>query len=132
MESRRDFLKTAATGAMLLGAQSKLGLAALVGQNAEKGNSRIVVARDEMLHSAGGRLDEKRVADLLDRAIAAYTGRDKPVDSWKRIVPVGKVIGLKMNSVGGKPLATHLGRLRTAAAGRRQAEPDHRLGGPRR
>lgn len=108
MESRRDFLKTAATGAVLLGAQSKLGLAALVGQNAEKGKSRVVVARDEMLHWAGGQLDEKRVADLLDRAIAAYTGRDKPVDSWKRIVPVGKVIGLKMNSVGGKPLATHL------------------------
>jgi uncharacterized protein (DUF362 family) len=104
MKSRREFIKTAATGAVLLGAQSKLGLAALLDQQ----KSKVVVARDAALHSSGGRLDEKRVADLLDRAIAAYTGRDKPVEAWKRIVPVSKVIGLKVNGLGGKPIATHL------------------------
>jgi uncharacterized protein (DUF362 family) len=104
MKSRRDFLKAAATGAVLLGSQSKLGLADLLDQH----KSRVVVARDAALHSAEGHLDEKRVADLLDRAIATYTGRDKPVEAWKRIVPVGKVIGLKINGMGGKPIATHL------------------------
>jgi len=104
MKSRRDFLKTAATGAVLLGAQSKLGMAELLDQH----KSRVVVARDAALLSAGGHLDEKRVADLLDRAIATYTGRDNPVEAWKRIVPVGKVIGLKINGLGGKPIATHL------------------------
>jgi uncharacterized protein (DUF362 family) len=104
MKSRRDFLKAAATGAVLLGAQSKLGLAELLDQH----KSRVVVARDAALRSSGGHLDEKRVADLLDRAIATYTGRDKPVEAWKRIVPVGKVIGLKVNGLGGKPIATHL------------------------
>jgi len=104
MNNRRDFLKTAATGAVLLGAQSKLGLAAMLDQH----KSRVVVARDEKLHGSDGQLDEKRVADLLDRAMAAYTGRDKPVEAWKRIVPVGKVIGLKVNGLGGKPIATHL------------------------
>jgi len=62
------------------------------------------VARDAALYSAGGHLDEKRVADLLDRAIATYTGRDKPVEAWKRIVPVGKVIGLKVNGMAARPL----------------------------
>ena len=104
MKSRREFMKAAATGAVLLGAQSKLGLAALL----EQQKSRVVVARDAALRSSGGHLDEKRVADLLDRAIATYTGRDKPVEAWKRIVPVGKVIGLKVNGLGGKPIATHL------------------------
>jgi uncharacterized protein (DUF362 family) len=104
MNSRREFLKTAATGAMLLGTQSKLGLAELLDQQ----KSKVVVARDAELHTAGGHLDEKRVADLLDRAIATYTGRDKPIEAWKRIVPVGKVIGLKINGLGGKPIATHL------------------------
>ena len=104
MKSRRDFLKAAATGAVLLGAQSKLGLAELLDQH----KSKVVVARDAALYAAGGHLDEKRVADLLDRAIATYTGRDKPADAWKRIVPVGKVIGLKINGLGGKPIATHL------------------------
>jgi len=104
MNNRRDFLKTAATGAVLLGSRSTLGLAELLDQH----KSKVVVARDAALHSAGGHLDEKRVADLLDRAIATYTGRDKPVEAWKRIVPVGKVIGLKVNGLGGKPIATHL------------------------
>lgn len=108
MKSRREFMKAAATGAVLLGAQNKLGLAELLDQH----KSRVVVARDAALYSSGGHLDEKRVADLLDRAIAAYTGRDKPVEAWKRIVPTslvsgGKVIGLKVNGLGGKGICTH-------------------------
>jgi len=55
----------------------------------------------------GGALDEKRVQALLDRAIASYTGIENPVAAWKHIVPVGKVIGLKVNGLGGKGIATH-------------------------
>ncbi|MGA7833343.1 MAG: DUF362 domain-containing protein [Terracidiphilus sp.] len=104
MKSRRDFLKTAAVGAAVIGSRSNIGLAAMLDAH----SSRVVIARDAALFSADGSVDEKRIADLLDRAIAAYTGRDKPIEAWKRIVPVGKVIGLKINSVGGKAIATHL------------------------
>jgi uncharacterized protein (DUF362 family) len=114
MKSRRDFLKTAATGAVLLGSQVKPGLAAMVDasglhpQHADAVKSRVVVAHDGALHGPDGQLSEKRVIDLLDRAIAAYTERDNPVDAWKRIVPVGKTIGLKVNGLGGKGISTHL------------------------
>lgn len=108
MKSRRDFLKSAATGAVLLGAQSKLGLAGMLDPHTEAGKSKVVVACDPALHGAGSQLDEKRVIDLLDRAISAYTGHDKPVEAWKRIVPVGNVIGLKTNGLGGKGISTHL------------------------
>jgi uncharacterized protein (DUF362 family) len=107
MNSRRDFLKTTATGALVLGANSKLGLAAMLDSKTGAGKSKVVVARDAALHGSG-KLDEKRVQALLDRAIATYTGRDKPIDAWKRIVPVGKVIGLKVNGLGGKGISTHL------------------------
>jgi len=107
MKNRREFLKTAATGAVLLGAGSKLGLAAAMDQHAENAKSKVVVARDAALHNSGGQLGEKRVVDLLDRAIASYTGLDKPVEAWKSIVPVGKVIGLKVNGLGGKGISTH-------------------------
>jgi uncharacterized protein (DUF362 family) len=103
MKNRREFLK-AATGAALIGAQSKLALAAAL----EPRKSRVVIARDAALHSADGHLEEQRVLNLLDHAMAAYTGRDKPVEAWKRIVPVGKVIGMKVNGLGGKPIASHL------------------------
>jgi uncharacterized protein (DUF362 family) len=108
MESRRDFLKTAATGALVLGSQSKLGLAAALDQHAQTGKSKVVIARDAALHGTGAQPDEKRVQDLLDRAIATYTGRDHPVEAWKRIVPVDKVIGLKVNGLGGKGISSHL------------------------
>jgi uncharacterized protein (DUF362 family) len=107
MNNRREFLKTAATGAVLLSAGSKLGLAAVLDQHDETAKSKVVVARDAELHGADGKLDEKRVLDLLDHAIASYTGKDKPVEAWKSIVPVGKVIGLKVNGLGGKGISTH-------------------------
>jgi uncharacterized protein (DUF362 family) len=112
MKNRRDFLKATATGAVLLGSQSKLGLAALLDNNADTAKSKVVVAKDPSLHSPTGQLDENRVIDLLDRAMAAYTGHEKPVEAWKRILPQsglqGKVIGLKANGLGGKGISTHL------------------------
>src|ERR1035437_10140708 len=110
MSNLRDFLKTAATGAVLLGssaAADKLAIAKALDQHTPAGKSKVVVARDPSLHGAGGALDEKRVQALLDRAIASYTGIENPVAAWKHIVPVGKVIGLKVNEIGGKGLATH-------------------------
>jgi uncharacterized protein (DUF362 family) len=122
MKDRRDFLKTALTGAVLLGSQSKLGLAGVTSHSAipdhqdqfthrtEPGRSRVVIARDPALHGPAGQLDEKRVLELLDRAIAAYTGREKPTEAWRHILPQGgpdKVIGLKTNGLGGKGISTH-------------------------
>jgi uncharacterized protein (DUF362 family) len=108
MSNRREFIQAAATGALVLGSQSKLGLAAMMDQHGTAGKAKVVVARDAALHGSGMQLDEKRVLALLDRAIAAYTGRDNPVEAWKHIVPAGQVIGLKTNGLGGKGISTHL------------------------
>lgn len=112
MKNRREFLKTAATGAVLLGSQNKLSLAAMMDQHAATTKSKVVVARDAGLHGASGGLDDKRVSELLDRAIASYTGREHPIESWKHIVTqngsAAKVIGLKVNGLGGKGISTHL------------------------
>ncbi|WP_109488941.1 DUF362 domain-containing protein [Occallatibacter savannae] len=110
MTTRREFMKDAATGALVLGAQSSLGLKHSQEIRPEA-KSRVVVARDPSLHGAGGRLDEARVPALLDRAIASYTGMKRPVDAWRQIVSNGgatdKVIGLKTNGLGGKGISTH-------------------------
>jgi uncharacterized protein (DUF362 family) len=111
MTSRREFLKEAATGAVVLGAQSALGMTLAPEQRAEATKSRVVVARDPSLHGPDGKLDDKRTGELLDKAISAYTGRKNPVDAWKQIVrqggAEGKVIGLKTNGLGGKGISTH-------------------------
>jgi uncharacterized protein (DUF362 family) len=111
MKSRRDFLKGAATGAIVLGAERSLGLIGALDHQAETGKAKVVIARDPALHSSDGKLDEKRVGELLDRAIASYTGRKRPADAWKHIVLEGggkdKAIGLKTNGLGGKGISTH-------------------------
>jgi len=113
MKSRREFLKTAAAGAVLLGssaAAEKMALAGVLEQHAAR-KSKVVIARDASLHGAGTQPDEQRVLNLLDKAMAAYTGREKPVEAWKRVIPAsilaGKVIGLKVNGLGGRGISTH-------------------------
>ncbi len=110
MSNRREFLKEAATGALLLSSQAKLGFASVMDHHAVPGKSKVVIAKDPALHGQSAQPDEKRVLALLDRAIASYTGRD-PADAWKHIVLQGgaqdKVIGLKTNGLGGKGISTH-------------------------
>lgn len=109
MKSRREFLKEAATGAMLLGTASAAERLALASSQA--GKSKVVIARDASLHGTSAQPDEQKVLNLLDKAMAAYTGRQKPVEAWKSIIPAhilaGQTIGLKVNGLGGRGIATH-------------------------
>lgn len=118
MKSRREFLRDAAKGAAVLGTAAvteKLALARVLeqqqAQHAMAGKSKVVIARDASLHGAGTQPDEQRVLNLLDKAMAAYTGREKPVEAWKSVIPAkilaGGVIGLKVNGLGGRGIATH-------------------------
>jgi uncharacterized protein (DUF362 family) len=107
MKDRRQFLKEAATGAVLMSSGGRLGMAAMLGETAQAGKSKVVIARDPSLHGTAAQPDEQKVQNLLDRAITAYTGRAKPMEAWKSIVPMDKVIGLKVNGLGSKGIATH-------------------------
>jgi uncharacterized protein (DUF362 family) len=113
MKNRREFLK--GTGAVLLGSQSAFALAgslssASADQDASSAKSKVVIARDLALHGQGSEPNEQRVINLLDHAMTTYTGRD-PKDAWKHVIAMGlaqdKVIGLKVNGLGSKGIATH-------------------------
>jgi uncharacterized protein (DUF362 family) len=107
MKNRRQFLKDAATGAVLVSSSGKLGMAALLSESRLAGKSKVVIARDATLHGESPQPDEQKVLNLLDRAITAYTGHAKPIEAWKSIAPMDKVIGLKVNGLGSKGIATH-------------------------
>ncbi|MDR3724204.1 MAG: DUF362 domain-containing protein [Terracidiphilus sp.] len=102
MENRREFLKAAVTGAVVLSSESTLAAAAAAPK------PRVVVARDNSLNGA---MDERKVLALLDKAMASYTGRKNPVEAWKHVIPAnilaGKTIGLKVNGLGGRGISTH-------------------------
>jgi uncharacterized protein (DUF362 family) len=110
MRNRREFLKEAATGALILGTQSAAVLTHAL-ETHSKSKPKVVIARDPALHGTDGKLDSARVGTLLDRAIATYTGHTRPIDAWKRLVleagAKDKVIGLKTNGLGGRGISTH-------------------------
>ncbi len=103
--SRRDFLKKAAAGAMALGADGKLALA---DASHVSGNSRVAIARDQALRGPDGTPAEQRVAQLLDKAMMVFFGGADPVQPWRRIARSGQTVSIKVNTLGGKGLSTHL------------------------
>jgi uncharacterized protein (DUF362 family) len=102
--SRRDFLKQAAAGAVVLGAESGRVLA----QEGHAGKSKVVVARDLGVRKSDNSLDAQRVAKLLDKAMMAYAGGSNPVAPWKRIVKPGEKVCIKVNTIAGPGLSTNL------------------------
>lgn len=111
MKSRRDFMKTAATGALIVGAQNKLPLAVALKkagalQQADTA-SRVVIARDPNVMDLYNEAIPDRVEALLDRAILSYTGQRTSTLAWKQIVGRAKRIGIKTNGLGGKGISTH-------------------------
>jgi len=119
--SRRDFLKTCATGAAVLGAAGK-GWPELAQsqQNVAKGlppvtaaqqalaaaKSRVVIAHDPALRGTGTTLDSARVLGLLDRSMQTLFNADHPADAWKKLVHPGEKVGLKVNALGGRGLSS--------------------------
>jgi uncharacterized protein (DUF362 family) len=69
--------------------------------------SRVVIARDERIRTAGKGFDSTRLAQLLDRALQASFNCDSPLDAWKKVARPGEVVGLKVNCLGGRGNATH-------------------------
>ena len=106
--TRRSFLKQ---GFMLVSAftacKSGDGPAVAL-PSADAARSRVVIARDEKIRSAGTGFDSAPLARLLDRALQASFDCDSPIEAWRKVVRPGEVVGLKVNCLGGRGNATHL------------------------
>jgi len=73
----------------------------------EAGRSRVVIARDAKIRSAGTSFNSAPLAQLLDRAMQASFNCDSPIEAWRKVVRPGEVVGLKVNCLGGRGNATH-------------------------
>ncbi len=101
--NRRDFLKTCAASAVLLG-----GTRSFYPFLSTPGKSKIVIARDPLLRGAGSSLDSARLLNMLDRAMQALLATDSPLDSWKKLFHPGEVVGLKVNGLAGRGISTNV------------------------
>ncbi len=106
--NRRDFLKQCLTGAAVLGASGRMGLLAAAEEGAALAKSKVVIAHDAMLRGTGTTVDSGRMLSLLDRAMQALFDRDNPLETWKKLVRPGEMVGLKVNALGGRGLSSNL------------------------
>ena len=108
---RRSFLSQCLTGAVALGASPILRAPAE--QPAPAAKSRVVVARDPQLRGTGAAIDQGRLEALLDRAMQALFNRyqaapDNAIAAWRRITGPGDTVSLKVNTLGGRGIATNV------------------------
>jgi uncharacterized protein (DUF362 family) len=106
--SRRDFLKKCVTGVAVLKAAGKIPLLSAADQAAAPAKSKVVIARDAMLRGSGTSVDSSRVLSLLDRAMQSFYNLDHPVEPWKKLVHPGEVVGIKVNTLGGRGMSTNV------------------------
>jgi len=107
--TRRSFLKESISlGSTIAALKVGNGRAVVLPPaSTEAWGSRVVIARDEKIRSAGAGFDSAPLARLLDRALQASFDCDSPLEAWKKVVRPGEVVGLKVNCLGGRGNATH-------------------------
>ena len=106
-KSRREFLKNIVVGAVV----AKVGLLAVTEADAAEtagAKSTVVIAKDAQLYGANATPEASRVEKLLDRAMQTFYGTSDPVAPWKKLVRPGEVVGLKVNTIAGPGLSSHI------------------------
>ncbi len=109
--SRREFLKNTLAGAALLRTSGAARLLAAEEKETVWAKSRVVIAHDALLRGTGSApgsgVDSRRMLALLDRAVQALFDRDRPLDAWRKLVRPGEMVGLKVNTLGGRGISTN-------------------------
>jgi len=107
-KTRRDFLKECAIGALAAGAAPLAFARDVNPTSANQPKSKVVIARDAALFGSGANPEAARVEKLLDRAMQAYADSSDPVAPWKKLFKPNEVVGLKVNTIAGPGLSTHV------------------------
>ncbi len=104
--NRRDFLKECLGGAVGLGSTGLMAQQSML-----PAKSRVVVAHDPLLRGTGSTVDASRIQALLDNAMAALAPRDHAAKTslaaWQRLFRPGDRVGLKVNTLGGRGIASN-------------------------
>ncbi|MFC1723986.1 DUF362 domain-containing protein [candidate division KSB1 bacterium] len=96
---RRDFFKyfTLFSGGLYL----KKGTAG-ASKSFYRKDSKVIIAQDDGIRISRNDLDADKVNTLLEKGIKSFFNVDSHVDGWKKILPGGSTVGIKINCLAGK------------------------------
>lgn len=105
--NRRGFLTHCIAGAVGIAAAVPAALDA-ASRATNPRNASVVIAQDAQLRGVGGTVDESRVQSLLDQAMQRLGGVDEPQRPWASLVRPGQMVGIKVNTLGGRGLSSNV------------------------
>ena len=71
-------------------------------------NSRVVIAKDELLRGLAGIVDSSRILGLLDKAMQTLCKAENTTQPWSRFVHPGQRVAVKVNTLGGRALSSNV------------------------
>ncbi len=102
---RREFIKNTAAAS----ASAALLPTALAHASGATGRSRVVECHAPGILNAKREPDDARVREMLDKGMLALTGQKKLGSAWGKFVTPKDVVGIKVNGVAKRFVATHRG-----------------------
>jgi uncharacterized protein (DUF362 family) len=103
---RRNFLRNCLAGAVGLAAGGRSIPVAAAEPLAAAAKSRVAIAHDPLLRDSVGKVDSGRVLGLLDHAMQSLFASGDSAHPWATLVRPGQRVGVKVNTLGGRGLAS--------------------------
>jgi len=100
--SRRDFLRAIAGAA-----GTAMALRSGLWAHAQT-SSKVAIAHHSKVVTPDGDRDMAALGAMVDKSMAAITGKADPVEAWRSLFEPADVVGLKVNCLGGFGLSTNV------------------------
>lgn len=114
---RREFIRTAAVTGTSLALFPRGGSRAGEPSHAQSKKSRVVEVFAPGIVDGNQRPDEQRLARMVDQGVKELTGKSELDAAWKQFVKPDDVVGIKINSWGGRLISSKRSILRAVADG---------------
>jgi len=83
--------------------------------------SRVVLIRDSAVLTSSNEINFSVACEMVNRGMVHLTGESSPVRAWKKLFRPKDVVGIKVNALGGKQIATHPGIVKAVISGLKSA-----------
>jgi len=85
------------------------------------GKSRVVLVRNSAVLTGNHEVDLSVAGEMVNRGMVHLAGESTPDLAWKSLFKPGDVVGIKVNCLGGREIATHPGIVKAVISGLKSA-----------